>query len=145
MIRIAFLCGAVLLASACGSARIVKQTQAGGELALEGDHESAMKQAHKAMRNHCQGPYTILEQGETVIGTDTVRSDQSYVDEQGNVINEGDESTRQATEWRIKYACGNVQPAPVPTPEAPGPEADPNAYPPEGAQPDQPPPPPPDY
>ena len=104
---IVLVCGGLLLATACGAARVVRQTQTGGELALEGpDRQEAMKKAHQSMQAHCQGPYSIVEQGEVVVGTDTVHSDESYVDEDGTVVNAGGESTRQATEWRIKYQCG---------------------------------------
>ena len=129
---IMFISGAVLLASACGGARIVKQTQSGGEIALEGERSEAMKQADKEMLAHCQGPYTIVEQGEVVVGTDTVHSDDTYVDEEtGTVVNEGGESTRDATEWRIQYVCGSSAPPP-------GPGAPPPAQ-------GEPPPPPPNY
>ena len=132
---IIMICGAMLLATACGGARVVRQTQAGGEIALEGpDRQEAMKQAHQAMQAHCQGPYTIVEQGEVVVGTDTVHSDESYVDEDGTVVNEGGESTRDATEWRIKYQCGAAAGPPPPPGAAP---------PPPGSAP--PPPPPADY
>ena len=119
---IAVICGALLFASACGQARIVRQTQAGGEIALEGDRQKAMEQAHSAMQAHCQGPYTITEQGEVVIGTDTARADEAYVEEDGTVVSEGGESTRQATEWRVKYVCGNsAPPADAPGPDNPPP------------------------
>ena len=126
-------CGALFLASACGAARVVRQTQTGGEIALEGERQKAMEDAHAQMQAHCQGPYTIVEQGEVVVGTDTVSADESYVDEDGTVVNEGGESTRQATEWRIKYVCGNAGPppgpaAPEPYEPAPAEEPPPDSY-----------------
>lgn len=118
-------CGALFLASACGTARVVRQTQTGGEIALEGERQKAMEQAHAQMNAHCQGPYTIVEQGEVVVGTDTARADESYVEEDGTVVNEGGESTRDATEWRIKYVCGNAAPPPAVAPDAPPPAEEP--------------------
>ncbi|MCG8422747.1 MAG: hypothetical protein MJE77_32940 [Proteobacteria bacterium] len=130
-----FVCGAMLLAAGCGTSRVVRQTQTGGEIALQGDRNEAMKDAHAQMQAHCQGPYTIVEQGEVVVGTDTIHSDESYVAEDGTVVNEGGEHTRQATEWRIKYVCGNASAPP------PGPGTVPPTPPPPSSQ--APPPPPP--
>ncbi len=124
---IALIAGAVLLESACGAARVVKQTQTGGEIALEGDRDEARKQADKEMMAHCQGPYTVVEQGEVVVGTDTVHTDDTYVDEEtGTVVNEGGESTRDATEWRIRYECGSSAPPPGPPAQSEPPPPPPN-------------------
>lgn len=122
VLSIAVICGAMLFATACGSARVVRRTTAGGELALEGERQKAMEDAHRQMQAHCQGPYTIVEEGESVVGTDTAHADESYVTEDGTVVNEGGTSTRQATEWRIKYVCGQAAPAAAPPapPPAPG-------------------------
>lgn len=146
---------AVLLLGACGTARVVRRTQTGGVLALEGERNKAMEQAHQMMMQHCQGPYTIVEEGEHVVGTETSHSDESYVTEEGTVVNEGGEVTREATEWRIRYVCG-ASAAPPPPQGPPGgyPEQGPaqgppggEGYPEQGPEqaPEEAPPPPPDY
>ena len=95
------VCGAVLLATACAGARVVQQTQGGGEIALEGDRQAAMKKARKHMEAHCQGPYTVIEQGSVAIG-----------EEEGEVASEEGDGTPQTTEWRIEYVCGTTAPPP---------------------------------
>ncbi len=111
---------------ACGNARVVNRSQTGGILALQGNRSKAMEDAHVKMKQHCQGPYTIVEEGEQVIGTDTVAGSETYETQDG-VATEGGSSTRQATEWRVKYVCGQgntvpAGPAPAPAP-APAPPA----------------------
>ena len=119
------------LIAACGSAQVVSQTQTGGVIRLQGDRGKAMEEARGIMGQHCGGQYEIVKQGETVIGSDTVRSDETYATEEGSVVNEGGTSTRQATEWRVTYQCAGAAPAPAPAPPpapaAPAPPADPGA------------------
>jgi hypothetical protein len=132
----ASLVGALaVLAAGCGTARYVQRTQTGGTLALEGDRNKAMEEASKMMVAHCQGAYTIISEGETVVGSDTSHQDQSYVTKDGRVVNQGGESTRTATEWRVNYQCGQAAPPPPPPGYAPPPPGapaypDPNAPPP---------------
>lgn len=106
-----FIAAAALLA-ACGSARVVQRTQYGGVIALQGDRGKAMEDAHRQMAQHCGGGnYTIVQEGEEVIGTDT-----SYGESSDYASNEsgtraasdtsGGSSTRQAVEWRVHYQCG---------------------------------------
>ncbi len=125
---------AALAISACGHARVVRRAQYGGTLAFEGDRGKASEDAHRIMVEHCQGPYTILEEGEHVVGQDTVRGEETYVDDYGNVVTESGTTTRAATEWRVQYACGeNAAPPPEPGPpqgppgsQPPGPPPPPN-------------------
>ena len=118
------------LASGCvlGRARLVHQTQTGGTYALEGDRQKAMEEASQGMAQHCQGPYTVVEQGEHVVGTETAGGSETYETYDGTVVEEGGQSTREATEWRVRYQCGG-QPAPGYGPPPPGGEPPP---PPEG-------------
>ncbi len=137
------LCGALL--AACGSVRPVKRTQYGGRLALEGDRSKAMEAAHKEMAAHCgPGNYTIIEEGEVVIGTDTfARSDTNYGEDtayaegtstsgnssataggastRGGSSTTAQQSTRDAKEWQIEYQCGGAPAAPPPGPAPAGP------------------------
>jgi hypothetical protein len=122
------------LLAACGSARYVNRTQYNGVIALEGDRNKAMEQAHQQMAAHCgPGQYTIIREGETVVGQDQVARSDSYVEEDGE-SQVASSSTRDATEWRVEYQCAGAPPPP-----APGPQQEP--YP----EPGQPPPPPPGY
>jgi hypothetical protein len=120
VITVAIACGA-LLAAACGSARLVRRTQTGGVIALQGDRQKAMEDAQRMMADHCRGPYTIVEEGEHVVGTDTAGGSETYVDEYGNEYQEGGQSTREATEWRVHYECGAAQPPPQDYQEPPPP------------------------
>lgn len=113
------------LAAGCGMARIVRRDSTGGVIALQGERGKAMEDAQRAMSEHCRGPYTIVSEGEEVVGTDTVHREESKVTEDGRVVQRAGESTRDATEWRITYQCGNaaavVPGTPSYTPPAPEP------------------------
>jgi hypothetical protein len=110
-----------VLFAACGTARLVNRNQYGGTLALEGDRGKAMERAHQAMAAHC-GPnnYTIVSEGETVVGQDSAASSETRQEKDGTVVQEAGQSTHDATEWRVAYQCNNA-PAPGPAPVGPPP------------------------
>lgn len=127
--------GLILALAACGSARVIQRTQVGGIIELQGDRGKAMEQANQEMAAHC-GPnnYTIIQEGEEVIGTDTyTREDtsaSSHTSRSGRhqhagSTTTGQTSTRAATAWRVHYQCnGAMGPAPMgpaPQPAAGGP------------------------
>jgi hypothetical protein len=115
MRKIGFVLAAALLA-ACGSARVVQRNQVGGVIALNGDQGKAMEEAHREMAAHCgPGNYTIVQEGEVVIGQDTVARADTYDHQDGTTTTAGT-STRDAKEWRITYQCGGVAAAPAPAP-----------------------------
>jgi hypothetical protein len=137
--------GLILALAACGSARVIQRTQAGGVIELNGDRGKAMEQANQEMAAHC-GPnnYTITQEGEEAIGTDTYsREDTSAAASQSrsgrhqtaDSTTTGQTSTRTATAWRVHYACNGAQGA--------APMAQPAAAPPPAGGPPAPPPPPP--
>jgi hypothetical protein len=141
MLRKASL-GLILALAACGSARVIQRTQVGGVIELQGDKGKAMEQANQEMAAHC-GPnnYTIVQEGEEAIGTDTyVREDTSSGSQtsrsgrttQSGSTTTGQQSTRTATAWRVHYQCNGAQqmaPAPGGAP-APQPAAGPAGPPP---------------
>lgn len=107
--------GLILALAACGSARVIQRTQAGGVIELQGDRGKAMEQANQEMSAHC-GPnnYTIVQEGEEAIGTDTYsREDTSAAATQSrsgrtqyaDQTTTGQQSTRTATAWRVHYQC----------------------------------------
>jgi len=83
-----------------GEGRVIQRTQMGGVIELTGDRSAAMKQADEEMTAHC-GPsnYTIVQEGEEAIGTDTY-------DPNGGSTH----SQRTLTAWRVHYACNGAQP-----------------------------------
>ena len=107
-VRKAALLAVALIAPACGTYRVVNRTPSGGIVAHEGRRDKAMAKAHTAMADHCRGPYTIVEEGEHVIGHDTTRGEETHVADDGTVVTGSGESTRDATEWRIRYVCGSA-------------------------------------
>lgn len=123
--------GLILALAACGSARVIQRTQAGGVIELQGDRGKAMEQANSEMASHC-GPnnWTIVQEGEEAVGTDTfVREDTNAGSTtsrdgrrtQSGQTTTGQQSTRTATAWRIHYQCnGAAGPQPMPA-AAPGP------------------------
>ena len=134
MLRKASL-GLILALAACGSARVINRTQAGGVIELQGDRGKAMEQANQEMASHC-GPnnYTIVQEGEEAIGTDTYSSEDTNAAAQSSrdgrrqdaaSTTQGQQSTRTATAWRVHYQCnGAGGPQPMPA-AAPGPGAPP--------------------
>jgi hypothetical protein len=117
--------------AACGTARIVNRNQYGGTIALEGDRNKAMERAHQAMSAHC-GPnnYTIVSEGETVIGQDSAASSETVQHKDGTVTQEAGSSTRDAVEWRVVYQCGNAPAGGPPPGPPPGPPQPPPGPPP---------------
>jgi hypothetical protein len=122
--------GLILALAACGSARVIQRTQAGGVIELQGDRGKAMEQANQEMASHC-GPnnWTIIQEGEEAIGTDTYTREDTNAGSttsrdgrstQGGATTQGQQSTRTATAWRIHYQCnGAAGPQPMPA-AAPG-------------------------
>lgn len=128
--------GLILALAACGSARVIQRTQAGGVIELQGDRGKAMEQANQEMAAHC-GPnnYTIVQEGEEAIGTDTYSREDTSADahtsrsgrhSSADSTTTGQTSTRTATAWRVHYQCNGAAgpgPAPMGPPPAPQPAA----------------------
>ncbi|HEY2509615.1 MAG TPA: hypothetical protein VGI39_02045 [Polyangiaceae bacterium] len=99
-----------------GSFREVKVAQGGGEVALDGDRTLAHQKAEDYMKSKCQAGFTILEEGEVTVGSDTESSSSSGARSHGITFgrrNSSTSSTRDATEWRVKYQCKDASPAPA--------------------------------
>jgi hypothetical protein len=135
--------GFILALAACGSARVIQRTQAGGVIELQGDRGKAMEQANSEMAAHC-GPnnYTITQEGEEAIGTDTYTREDTSAAQQtsrsgrtttADSTTTGQQSTRTATAWRVHYSCNGAAGAGAPA-------AMPAAAPPPGGAPPPPPP-----
>lgn len=101
-----------------GNARTVHETKAGGEIALEGSREVAQKKAEEAMAARCASGYEIDEAGETVVGQS---SDSDTHARRGGLFTPPGTSTqttsRDLTEWRIKYHCKGAEPEQKAAPE----------------------------
>jgi hypothetical protein len=109
-----FVLGA-LAASGCGTSRMVERNQYGGTLALVGfDREKALQHAHLNMSSHC-GPaaYTIVQEGETVVGSQTSEGDETSKTKDGKIVRSGGSKTTNMTEWRLSYRCNNAPPGAV--------------------------------
>ena len=111
--------GLFLVLAACGSAKVIQRTQGGGVIELQGDRGKAMEQATQEMAAHCGGPgsWQVTQEGEEVIGQDTfVREDTSEASKTSrsgrrnrtNTTTTGQQSTRNATAWRIHYTCNSA-------------------------------------
>jgi uncharacterized protein YceK len=110
--RLVFL---ALALSACGGIRYVTRTQTGGTIALQGDPEKAMEKAREAMAQHCNGAYTVTEEGEAVVGQTTstaaAADTREHKDNRGaSTYASGRTTTRNDTEWRVTYVCGYAPP-----------------------------------
>lgn len=133
--------GLVVALAACGSARVISRTQAGGVIELQGDRGKAMEQANSEMNAHCgPGNFTITQEGEEAIGTDTVQRTDTAEDTKTSRSGRrsstdsttvGTTSTRTATAWRVHYACNGAGGPPPPAADpGPAPAPDQGAPPP---------------
>jgi hypothetical protein len=97
----------VIVAAACGSSRVVRRTQYGGIIALEGNRNKALESAHREMAAHCRGRdnYRVILEGEEPIGTITEYGERTDVDPYGESKGGVTETTTK-TEYRIHYECG---------------------------------------
>ncbi|MEO8706434.1 MAG: hypothetical protein ABI867_40765, partial [Kofleriaceae bacterium] len=125
--------------AACGSARVISRTQAGGVIELQGDRGKAMEQANQEMNAHCgPGNFTITQEGEEAVGTDTVATEDTSTDKSrsrsgrrssSDTSTTATTSTRTATAWRVHYACNGAAGGPPPAGDPgqqPPPAGDPN-------------------
>jgi len=116
--------GAVMMLAACGSARVLQRTQTGGVIELQGDRGKAMEQANQEMAAHCgPGNFTITQEGEEAIGTDTIAQENQSTDSKTSrngrrsatdTTTTQTQSTRTATAWRVHYNCGGAAGGPPP-------------------------------
>jgi hypothetical protein len=138
--------GLILALAACGSARVIQRTQAGGVIELSGDRGKAMEQANQEMASHC-GPnnFTIVQEGEEAVGTDTYSQQNTNYGQgtstspdgqqqvtQGGQQTNAVQSTRTATAWRVHYQCNGAGGPPPPGAAPPPPAGAPPAPPPAG-------------
>jgi len=70
-----------VLATGCGSIRVVSEARSGGTIVLDGAHGASRAKAEKYMRQQCPAGYEVVEEGDTVGDSDDTR------------------------EWRIAYRC----------------------------------------
>ncbi|MFO0664523.1 MAG: hypothetical protein U0174_11260 [Polyangiaceae bacterium] len=129
---------ALMLSLGCGFVREVRRTPTGGEVAIRGRTSGTEKEAADLMNARCGGAgYDVLEEGEVVVGQQTVTQSQG----QGtvtqtrsgrittvNTYSQGTSSTQNTTEWRILYQCKGSAPTATPAP-AQGPAGTPPAPP----------------
>ena len=113
-----------MMLAACGSARVLQRTQTGGVIELQGDRGKAMEQANQEMAAHCgPGNFTITQEGEEAIGTDTIAQENQSTDSKTSrngrrsatdTTTTQTQSTRTATAWRVHYNCGGAAGGPPP-------------------------------
>lgn len=117
---------AAVVLGGCAGMRWVRRTPTGGTIALEGDYDDAMKDARKAMARQCAGPFTIVEEGEYVVGATTTGSSTTHRVRGVGPVTVGSSETEQETEWRVTYACGvRTMQAAAPAPPPPAVAAEP--------------------
>lgn len=73
-----------------GDARVIARTREAGVIEIVGDREKAFPRALKEMEAHCgQSNFTIVQEGEEAIGTETRSSG----------------AAKTETAWRVHYQC----------------------------------------
>ena len=88
-----------------GDARVVQRTQAGGVIELAGERSGSLAKAQVEMEAHCgPGNYTITQEGEELIGSDSISS----------AAGGPAQTTRTETAWRVHYQCAGAAPLPPP-------------------------------
>lgn len=95
----------------CAHVRLVKKRPGrGGVIAVEnGLFETYDEKAEGAMSRACRGKgYTVVEEGETVVGTKTQGAKASKKGKSilWSRLEKNSSETRNVTEWRIKFKCG---------------------------------------
>lgn len=90
------LIGAVLALAACGTARIIQRTAAGGVIELQGDHNKAMEQANEEMAAACAN-FLIVSAGDEPIAPPSPTG------------------APTATVYRVHYQCGDAAPTDPPS------------------------------
>lgn len=95
----------------CATARVVDMEPGrSGTIAVhDGIIGDARSKAADKMKENCSGKnYTVVKEGESVVGHDTTnhKGGGSIVKVLSGDGGGGDSSQRDATEWRIKYKCG---------------------------------------
>src|SRR5262245_10627014 len=124
------LIGSLMALAACGTARVIQRNQVGGVIELQGDRGKAMEQANQEMAAHCgPGNFTITQEGEEAIGTDTFSREDQESDtktsrsgrkQSTDTTTTQTQSTRTAVAWRVHYACGGAAMGPGGPPPPPG-------------------------
>ena len=116
--------GTLGVLSGCSGYRVV-QVHPGkdGIVALLGDRDAAREKATGYMNEQCPGGFDVVEEGEAVVGETSNSQSQGTQTIFGPAVNT-QTSTRQQTEWRIRYQCKGAAPAAAPGPGgAPAPAA----------------------
>lgn len=85
---------------ACSSARIVRETQTGGTVALRGSRDSAREKAEVLMREKCPQGYTVLEQGEVAYGQQATTTQWNRTTATTQV--------EDKHEWQIVFQCAGA-------------------------------------
>jgi hypothetical protein len=113
MVRTSFALSFVMsafLLTGCSSIRVVKKTQDGGVVALQGVQSDARQKADEYMRSQCSGDYEVVEEGEAVVGSDTTSRQTS-----GFLGPQTQSKSTDRSEWRITYKCKNAKAAGIRT------------------------------
>jgi hypothetical protein len=96
----------VVLVAACGNARVITMTPAGGVIQLEGDQGKAREQAHYQMFAHCgAGNFLITYEGSEASDPDPTQAAPDP------------EARTPTTAYRIHFSCTNRR-APPPDPSS---------------------------
>jgi hypothetical protein len=118
--------GILVTLEGCSGYRVV-QVHPGkdGIVALLGDRDAAREKATGYMNEQCPGGFDIVEEGEAVTGQTTNANSQSQGGQTifGPAVNTNTQATtRNTTEWRIRYQCKGAAAAPGggPAPAASG-------------------------
>src|SRR5262249_24601158 len=62
--RAALAAPALLALASCAGYQVVEKSPVGGTISLHGDRDDALDQAKREMEAHCNGPFTIVDEGE---------------------------------------------------------------------------------
>lgn len=91
---------------ACSSARIVRETQTGGTVALRGSRDDAREKAEVLMREKCPAGYTVLEQGEVAYGQQATTTQWNRTTATTQV--------EDKHEWQIVFQCAGASASAAP-------------------------------
>jgi hypothetical protein len=93
----------------CGTYRVVKKTQNGGEVALEGVQSQAREKAEQYMASQCPTGYDIVEEGEAVVGSESTSETTGARTIFGQPAARTTTSSNDKREWRIQFKCRDAR------------------------------------
>jgi len=91
----------------CSDVRFIRKTTTGGTVAIVGSRSDGMEKVNQMLTDHCQGPYTITEEQEVIVGEESTMTQE--VKTKDDTRTKSTTVTRQPViEYHVTYSCNNT-------------------------------------